>query len=679
MGKDYLLEAGQYNYRGENNLSYDTYSIKGALIDSVSHGKTWNSTGIPVVGTDGVVQTSSNLTFDGTTLSTNDNPIDSPTGRGPTLKVAASNASDIEKYQADYVASSVTDDKITTAITALPSTGGSISLSSGTFAPYVVAKSNVTVMGQGYNTIIKVPNGSNLTAITLGNSTDAFLGINIGYMYIDGNKNNQTTNCYGILFTKYVTLTHVHDFKIINAKKHGIATLATTTGEANNNNAITNFEIEGSTDNGINWQYGQHLIIQNTMTYIRDSGSYGIYMGIYTTDSRLNNLIVYGSGIYNISISDKIYMTNCNLSGGGGSLYLSATANGSEFMGGQIKNATNIGVYMLASECTFNSTTLINAGTQLLNIEGSHNVFTGCYFGCGSKTTNNASANIYVKAGAVNNNIIGNTFVLEATYATGNKPSYAIQNAGTGTLITANDLYSNPLYLWQTGILLDTGIGTICNNNVNYISRGELRTISIPITKTGSTLTTVSGTFTESPAILKPGINTLHCTVNGTANIVLPAGCTGVAASVGGGATVSTSPVALAAGTTLITVTAGGTNEFTVTVNAFAFALACPELQNCLIVKVEADITTTGGTATSTLKIGLGDTATDTSLGAEFFTAIDANAIAIRDSYLAGDSGAQTKYIPWNYTGTDDYLLGLFETEIANNIVGNILITYMGR
>jgi hypothetical protein len=326
-----------------------------------------------------------------------------------------------------------------------------------------------------------------------------------------------------------------------------------------------------------------------------------------------------------------------------------------------------------------------------------------------SGAINNGDLNVYYSYWHTNASTIalyigtvGYASIIGGSYITGgNSNAIYIDN----TAITANKFKIENAYIESVGTLTTpisitvqsttTTIpningcvigGTISNVKIkstnifsNIIQSGTLRTISIPITKTGSTLTTITGTFTESPAILKPGANTLHCTANGTANIVIPTGCTGTVASVGGGATVATSPVTLAAGTTLITVTAGGTNEFTVTINAFAFALQCPELQNCLITKVEVDITTAGGTATSTLKIGMGDTATDTSAGSEFFTAIDVNAIALRDSYLAGDTGAQTKYIPWNYTGTDDYLIGLFETEIANNIVGNILITYMGR
>lgn len=196
------------------------------------------------------------------------------------------------------------------------------------------------------------------------------------------------------------------------------------------------------------------------------------------------------------------------------------------------------------------------------------------------------------------------------------------------------------------------------------------------ITKTGSTLTNGTGTFTGSVIALKPGANTVACTVAGTATIVLPTGSTGTAAT--GTMTVDSSPVALVGGSNVIT-TSGATGNITVTINAIAFAIPCPSAQACLIEKVEVDITTAGGTATSTIKVGMADNAVGLNLGAELFTAINANSAVITDSYLAGDTGAQTKWIPWAASGADSYLLAIFETEIANNLVGKVHITYVSR
>ena len=234
------------------------------------------------------------------------------------------------------------------------------------------------------------------------------------------------------------------------------------------------------------------------------------------------------------------------------------------------------------------------------------------------------------------------------------------------------------------GMVSNSGTNIKIKGVDGYIAPGEVRTASGSLTKTGSTLTTVTGTFTESVATLLPGANTLHCTVNGTANVVIPVGSVGVAASVGGGATVATSPVTLPAGTTLITVTAGGTNEFTVTVTAIGFAWHNPEAQDVFVKKVVLNITTKGGTATSEIEVGIADDAVATNRGTEFFNALDADAAAIlHDSWLAGgvDFGTQTKWVLLqdSASATDGWVVGSILTEIADNLVGSWYVEYVGK
>lgn len=258
---------------------------------------------------------------------------------------------------------------------------------------------------------------------------------------------------------------------------------------------------------------------------------------------------------------------------------------------------------------------------------------------------------------------------------------YAAQFADwSDVLIKDNDIKGNLTAPVSYGSAATAFIAKFVGNT-GYIAPGEVRTKSGSLVPTGTcTLTTVTGTFTESPAALKPGINTLHCTADGTANVVMPAGSTAVVASVGGGATVADSPKSCpASATTLITVTAGGTNEFTVTVTCIAAAVACPEAQNCLVDYVLVDIATPGGTATSVLQVGMANDAVGTGLGSEVFTGLDLNAAAINDSRVAGDTGAMTKPIPWNATGADSYMIFKINTEIADALVGTYTIVYHGR
>ncbi len=115
--------------------------------------------------------------------------------------------------------------------------------------------------------------------------------------------------------------------------------------------------------------------------------------------------------------------------------------------------------------------------------------------------------------------------------------------------------------------------------------------------------------------------------------------------------------------------------------NAISFAFHNPEAFDAFSAKVETEITTAGGTALSVLQVGIADDAAGTGLGAEFFTAIDLNAVAVRDSYLAGDTGAQTKWVFLDDSGsiTNGWIVGKILTQNALNLVGKYYVTIVGR
>jgi hypothetical protein len=96
------------------------------------------------------------------------NQIYYPTGffaSGATIKVAASNASEKSKASADYVCNGINDrNTLNQAVGDLPSYGGSIELSEGSFnlnAYFELTKHNVTIKGQGHATNI-INNTNNL-------------------------------------------------------------------------------------------------------------------------------------------------------------------------------------------------------------------------------------------------------------------------------------------------------------------------------------------------------------------------------------------------------------------------------------------------------------------------------------------------------------------------------------
>ncbi len=115
--------------------------------------------------------------------------------------------------------------------------------------------------------------------------------------------------------------------------------------------------------------------------------------------------------------------------------------------------------------------------------------------------------------------------------------------------------------------------------------------------------------------------------------------------------------------------------------NAIAFAFHNFYAQDGLIAKVTIEVTTAGGTPGSLLQVGIADDATGTNLGSEFFTAIPLNTPAIYDSYLVGDTGAQTKwiFIQDSASATDGWIVGKITVQNAASLVGKYYITVVGR
>lgn len=97
-------------------------------------------------------------------------------GRGVTLTVAASDASVKSKAQADYVCDGTADEvQVIAAIAALPANGGVVQLTEGIFdvagalASNIKLRSNVTLQGVGWSTIINVSSGGN-EAVRIGDT-----------------------------------------------------------------------------------------------------------------------------------------------------------------------------------------------------------------------------------------------------------------------------------------------------------------------------------------------------------------------------------------------------------------------------------------------------------------------------------------------------------------------------
>ena len=119
--------------------------------------------------------------------------IPTPGSRSHTIIIAASNSSLSGRDGADFVCTGINDQiMINSAISALPTGGGSILLLEGTYnitGNIVINRNNVFITGQGNNTVLFIPNNTN-TDISIFTGTGRN-HITISNLRINGNQVNQ--------------------------------------------------------------------------------------------------------------------------------------------------------------------------------------------------------------------------------------------------------------------------------------------------------------------------------------------------------------------------------------------------------------------------------------------------------------------------------------------------------
>lgn len=123
--------------------------------------------------------------------------IASVAGRGASLYVASTGATNLEKAGADYVCDGTADDvQINAAITALGSTGGVVQLSNGNFniaSPILVTTGNISIVGIGRGTILTAINSLNDNILRIAGTTGTMIGNRFERFAVEGNYANQTT------------------------------------------------------------------------------------------------------------------------------------------------------------------------------------------------------------------------------------------------------------------------------------------------------------------------------------------------------------------------------------------------------------------------------------------------------------------------------------------------------
>ncbi|MBU1067881.1 right-handed parallel beta-helix repeat-containing protein [Patescibacteria group bacterium] len=185
----------------------------------------------------------------GVFLDVNALTLEAPTGRNATLVVAASDASDLSKAQADYICDGAADDvEIQAAIDALPAGGGLIHLSEGNYllSATITLDDYVILEGSGWNTIIKAKNAfGNIDCIATVSKT----GVHVRNLQVDGNFANNpragsNDDQNGIHFNgcthSSAEYTYVHDMP-----DNGLATSSSSTEISFDHNRVEDCHWKG--------------------------------------------------------------------------------------------------------------------------------------------------------------------------------------------------------------------------------------------------------------------------------------------------------------------------------------------------------------------------------------------------------------------------------------------------
>lgn len=257
-------------------------------------------------------------------------PLDVP--RSSTYTVAASD-SNYTNSGADYICNGTSDqDTINAAINNLPSGGGTITLTEGTFVidGPVNLISNMILQGQGKNTIIKLQNNSSNAYMIYGNEIS---GSQIRDLVIDGNKTNiSVIEIDGILINNCndITLYGVH---VREARRHGIvidgasSQISISKSNIHNNfwrgisgtmiNSLISDNMINNNIDGIHVYDSRGMTVSNNTVFENTLGV-GIRM-TYSSNGSINNNVSHDNGEDGIIIvqssNNNIIGNNCYANG----------------------------------------------------------------------------------------------------------------------------------------------------------------------------------------------------------------------------------------------------------------------------------------------------------------------------------------------------------------------------
>jgi len=315
--------------------------------------------------------------------------------RTATLVVAASNATLLERTYADYVCDGVNDEvQIQAAIDALPSAGGTVVLSEGTF--HIDNKNGITLSS---NLCLRMTPMTTLVLSNMGDNTaymlrgDSKTNITIYSGILDGNKYNQTATTAGLI--QYgISLTDCSNVFIdsVHIKNIGMPVVSLSGYGIYLNN---------TPDTRIYHCYITGCARESISCYNGSDGT--LIMGVVSKDSDDRSFVAHDS--------DGVSITNCssdNTSGSGIHLY---GASRCRVTGCLIENAGDHGIEIINSTSSpenniISSNTIYNCAGRAIYLSSTasyNNISNNNIFSNKSGITCNGSRNLIANNYCMNN------------------------------------------------------------------------------------------------------------------------------------------------------------------------------------------------------------------------------------------------------------------------------------
>jgi hypothetical protein len=586
------------------------------------------------------------------------------TGRTATYVIAASDAPAHVKAQADYVCDGTADNvEIQAAITTLPTEGGHVVLTSGLFTitdTINILDKPVWLQGDGIGwthadgdetflyggTVITAADGFAKKMIRVYNSaaaTQKAAGTLISDLKLYQGFPAENLATYGIYVDGGGSA--CHQVKVQNVSISGLEGygLEAGGGEFIGNNLY----IRGCRGSGARIT-GSDNILSNSIL----GGNGGTtYDGVLTTGSViLSTIYSYGNGRCGFFMSSGSQITATNL-----------WADNNREAGIGIGYPGNTGVHHV----TLTNCTAVNNGQDntktgsrragICVIDSYDVTISGC------SMYGNGTDQLY---GLFINDFTNDTRVtVSGCVIAGNYNSGII--SGLGGIATGAD------YVTVTGCVFDSN-GQQTNNTYYDIQLDEH-------SGDGSTYWIISDNIFKAVAANKVKYNITEST-NSNYNLItgnIFSGAVTSAINKVGVNTVASNNQGYIAPGEVRTVSGSLTGGAE---NTIVFAWHNPEAQDILIKKVVVNVTTADASAAN-IDVGIADDATYTNGGTEFFNDLAGETAQLNDSWVAGDGGAQTKWVLCqdSASATDGWVVGKALGADATDLVGSYYIEYTGK